>query len=664
MRASLCLLLTVLASADAAAQSTAIASRASAVRRVLLLHSYEQGGAWPDAVTSGVRDTLDGAGVSVELWIEYLDVHRHSSPAHLARAFDVVRGKAAEIPFDIVVASDDAAAALVADNLDTAFTGQPIVVIGLGERSLVDRFPAGKVTALLEDIDANQMPTLADRLRPGTRHFVVVTDNTRTGASVLQRYRDYARTRPDLTFEWIDGRDVPLDRIVERVGRVESSAAIILSSFRRDRDERHYPQGLAVRRIAEAAAAPIYTPILSSMGQGMMIGFENRGYRHGTWAAQQVLRLIENPSAPLTALVPEAAGRVVADVQALARWGVPRDRLPPGTIFVNEPPSFYRANKQAVWTAVAVAILQSLAIIALVVNVNRRHRAERALRSRTDHLERTLVELERARIDRLEMEERLRQSQRLESMGRLAGGIAHDFNNLLTVILSYVELASSEVRPGSLLESHLGQIKLAGGSAADLTRQILAFSRRQVLSPENVDVNALVRESYGLISRLLSENIETTLELAEPLPRVRIDRTQLQQVLMNLAVNARDAMQHGGRLRIETAAMDIDSEYAASHPTLKTGPSVVITVADTGEGIAPDVLEHIFDPFFTTKPKGRGTGLGLASVYGTVKQSGGWIFASSEVGQGTTFRIHFPALATTEQYGRARSGTSTPLRAH
>ena len=647
MRASFCLLLSLVAAGDAAAQLPPLAPRASAVTRVLVLQSYEQGGVWPDAVTAGLRDTLDGAGASVELWIEYLDVHRHSSPDQQARAFGIVRRKAAEVAFDMVVASDDAAATLVAAHADTVFAGLPIVVVGLGEQALVERFPPGRATALLEGIDAHQMPALAERLRPGTRHFVIVTDNTRTGASVQQLYRAFAHTRPDLTFEWIDGREIPLDRIVERVGATSRDAAIILSSFRRDRDQRHYPQGLAVRRIAEAATAPIYTPILSAMGQGMMIGFENRGYRHGTWAAQQVLRLIETPTARLTPLVPETAGRVVADVQALARWGVPRERLPPDTIFVNETPSFYRANKRAVWTAVVVAALQTVAIIALVVNINRRRRAEQALRNRTDHLERTLVELERARIDRLEMEERLRQSQRLESMGRLAGGIAHDFNNLLTVILSYVELASSDARPGSTLESHLNQIKLAGGSAADLTRQILAFSRRQVLSPEDVDVSALVRESYGLISRLLSENIETSLDLADSLPRVRIDRTQLQQVLLNLAVNSRDAMQQGGRLVIRTAAVDVDSEYAAAHPTLRPGPTVVITVADNGDGMAPDVLEHIFDPFFTTKPKGRGTGLGLASVYGTVKQSGGWIYASSQVGHGTTFTIHFPALART-----------------
>jgi signal transduction histidine kinase len=430
--------------------------------------------------------------------------------------------------------------------------------------------------------------------------------------------------------------------ILDRVRAAGPGEAILISNFLRDSAERHYPRDAAMSRIATEAGAPVFTTVLSSLGQGVAVGLGNRGYQHGAWAGHRVLQLLRDPTASVAAVEKEPTGRVVADVRALNRWGIDPRRLPADAILINEPASFYRANKSVVWIAASVALAQTLAVVALLVNVRRRRRAEGTLRSRTEHLEQTLAALEQARVERLEIEERLRQGERLESMGRLAGGIAHDFNNLLTVILSYAEVASAEAPPSSELAGHMEQIQLAGNSAADLTRQILAFSRRQVLLPEMVDLNQLVEQSTTLIRRLLTRAIEISLRLQSGLPPIRIDQTQVQQVLINLAVNARDAMPKGGTLQIDTAAVDADPAFAAAHPPMKPGRHVVLSVTDTGTGMSREVLDRIFDPFFTTKPQGRGTGLGLASVYGTVTQSGGWIWASSEPGLGTTFTIHFP----------------------
>ena len=615
-----------------------------ALTRVLMVNSYEQGAVWPDAVVRGVRETLDAAEVPVEFWFEYLDVHRQSQPDHLSRALDRIRATASRVAFDVVVVSDDAATGLIAEHLDELFPRQRIVAVGVNEAGLIDRYPPGRVTALLEVYDPHFMPALAARLDPSTRRFLVVTDNTRTGASVHQLYRAYAATRTDVAFEFIDGRHTPLEAIVSRLRAAGPGDAILLSNFLRDHEGRHYPRSAAVGRLATEAGAPVYTTVLSSLGQGIMVGLDNRGYRHGVWAGERVLQWLRSPDTPAARVEREPAGRVVADVRALNRWGIDRFRLPADAILINEPASFYRANKRLVWIAVGVALLQTLAVAALAVNVRRRRRAELALRTRTDHLEQTLAALEQARVERLDIEERMRQGERLESMGRLAGGIAHDFNNLLTVILSYAEVSAAAVPPDSELARHMAQIRLAGTSAADLTRQILAFSRRQVLSPALVDVNDLVEESSGLIRRLLATHVDVSLRLQPELPPILIDRTQLQQVLMNLAANAADAMPDGGTLAIETSVADSNGDPAAD-PTMRSGRHVVVAVSDTGSGMTPEVLERIFDPFFTTKPKGRGTGLGLASVYGTVKQSGGWIWADSQVGRGTAFKIHFPVAA-------------------
>jgi PAS domain S-box-containing protein len=243
--------------------------------------------------------------------------------------------------------------------------------------------------------------------------------------------------------------------------------------------------------------------------------------------------------------------------------------------------------------------------------------------------------------ERRRLEEELRQAQRLESIGRLAGGVAHDFNNLLTVISGYAELLLA--RNGEE-QAELVQIAAAADRAAVLTRQLLAFSRRQVLQPRVIQLNDVVGGLTPLLQRLIGEDVELVAALSPALEPVRADPSQMEQVIVNLAVNARDAMPTGGRLSIQTANIYLDQEYVSHHGDVAVGRHVMLAVSDTGVGMEPEVAEHIFEPFFTTKPVGTGTGLGLATVYGIVKQSGGSIWVYSEPGVGTTFKIYIPAV--------------------
>jgi PAS domain S-box-containing protein len=250
--------------------------------------------------------------------------------------------------------------------------------------------------------------------------------------------------------------------------------------------------------------------------------------------------------------------------------------------------------------------------------------------------------------DRKRLEEDLVQAQRVEGIGRLAGGIAHDFNNLLTVILGSVELAHNAVKSGPAL-SHIEHVRSAAERAATLTQQLLAFARKQVIQPRVIDLNALVRSMSSLLSRALSADIELKTVLSKGLWTVEVDPGQFEQVLLNLAINARDAMPHGGVLTLETANVVLEEGHHDLRPGLSVGRYVMLSVSDTGTGMTKEVQARAFEPFFTTKDVGHGTGLGLASSHGIVRQAGGQIVLSSELGKGTEFRIYLPRAAGVEQ---------------
>jgi signal transduction histidine kinase/ActR/RegA family two-component response regulator len=242
--------------------------------------------------------------------------------------------------------------------------------------------------------------------------------------------------------------------------------------------------------------------------------------------------------------------------------------------------------------------------------------------------------------DRRRTQEQLWLSQRLEAVGRLAGGVAHDFNNLLSVILGCAEFALAAV--DGPMQHDLEEIRKAGERAAILTRQLLAFSRRQVLQPEVTSLNRIVENLDGLLRRLIGEDVELRLELRSGIGNVRVDPGQIEQVIMNLAINSRDAMPKGGKLTIATSNVDLDEDYVADHVGCRVGPYVMLSVSDTGSGMDEETKRHMFEPFFTTKEPGKGTGLGLSTVYGIVKQSGGNIWVYSELGRGTAFKIYLP----------------------
>ena len=263
--------------------------------------------------------------------------------------------------------------------------------------------------------------------------------------------------------------------------------------------------------------------------------------------------------------------------------------------------------------------------------------------------------------ERKRAEDEARQLHKMEAIGRLAGGIAHDFNNLLTVIVGYAELALNQMRADDPVSRGIQEIRVAGKSAAALTRQLLAFSRKQMLLLEVLDLNLIVSRLKGLLTRLIGEHIQLEWRLTRPLDRVMADPGQIEQVVLNLALNARDAMPSGGTLSIETANVELDAASASNHPGAAAGKYVMLAISDTGMGMDRSVQQHVFEPFYTTKEVGKGTGLGLATVYGIVKQSGGSILVYSEPAHGTTFKIFLPCSDLTADVTPVQPGVVRTL---
>ena len=255
-----------------------------------------------------------------------------------------------------------------------------------------------------------------------------------------------------------------------------------------------------------------------------------------------------------------------------------------------------------------------------------------------------LVIVNRDITERQQLAQQLQMAQKVEAIGRLSGGIAHDFNNILGVIIGYTEALQKRMQPDNVFRDPIDEIQRAANRAASLTQQLLAFSRKQVLEPKILDLNSVIRDMEKMLGSMVGEHIELALALADSLGMVKADRTQLEQVIMNLCVNARDAMPEGGKIAIQTSNVFMGEANAARPAYMQPGNYVLLKVKDTGSGMTREVQAHIFEPFFTTKEKGKGTGLGLATVYGIVKQSGGYILVDSEPGKGAAFQIYLPLI--------------------
>jgi signal transduction histidine kinase/ActR/RegA family two-component response regulator len=594
---------------------------------VLLINAYNLGYEWTDELTRGVRAGLDGHGTPIDLSVEFLDARRRGEEL-FPQMRTLLAARYSPEKTAVIIAADDPTLKFLLDHPDL-LPGVPVVFCGISNDALAARAPRERFTGVREVMGIGPFLDLAISLH-SPRRFFVVSDATLTSNTHRRSIEAYAREQRGMEFIYIDGRELSFDQVLARLRTETTSSDLLLTTpFTLDHTGRSFTARDSLTQITAASAAPGYSSMANEVGQGLMASGVNSGFEHGLTTARLTMAVLRGRR-PADIRV-ENFSRIAYqfDHRQLARYGIDESRLPPAAVIVGRPRSFYGENQALIWTGSLFIVLQMVVIGALTRNVLQRRKAERAL-ART--------------------EADLRQSQKMDAIGRLAGGIAHDFNNLLTIINGHAALLRES--PDGLAsrdaEMSVDEIEKAGNQAAVLTRQLLAFSRKQMLQARVVNLNEIVRDLESMLGRLIGERIALTTALEPDLRNLSVDPGQIQQALMNLVVNARDAMPEGGRIVITTRNADRFPD-AATALTCGDCPCVVLEVRDTGHGMTPQTRAQIFEPFFTTKPEGKGTGLGLAMVYGIIRQSGGWIDVVSEVGDGTTFTLYFPATDATPQ---------------
>ena len=590
-------------------------------RGVLMLNGYNLGYEWTDELIRGVRAGLELNAPTAELSFEFLDARRRGDELY-AQTRAAIEARYSPARTAAIIAADDPALQFLLDYAPDLLASVPVIFCGVSNDALAVRVPRDRFTGVREVMGSSSFLDLAMSLHSPRRLFVVA-DATLTSQTHREGLERYARQQRGLELITLDGRVLSLDEILARL-RAETTPRDLLMTtpFVLDHTGRAYPRSLPL--ITAASKAPAYSQMSTDIGQGLVASGVNAGFEHGLATARLTAAVLHGREPRDVPVENFARVSYQFDYPQLARYGIDEARLPKTAVVLGRPRSFYGENTTLIRLTALFVLGQTAVIVALAWNVMQRRKAERNL-ART--------------------EADLRQAQKMDAIGRLAGGIAHDFNNLLTVINGHSSLlreASDSMTPAETAMS-LDGIQAAGNQAAALTRQLLAFSRRQVLQARIINLNTVIEELESMLGRVIGERIALVTTLDPDLANLSVDPGQIQQVILNLVVNARDAMPGGGRIVIGTRNSAGGLPPEAGPDDGPVGPCVVLTVSDTGEGMSPQTRAQIFEPFFTTKAEGKGTGLGLATVYGIVRQSGGWIEVESQIGRGTTFSLYFPA---------------------
>jgi len=593
----------------------AAVAKPHAERHVLLLNAYHQGYRWTDDLTAAIGAAL-GEMRGVEIHVEYMDTKRWIDEPRLSAMSDLLHARYGEggVRPDVAIVADDHALDFALAHRDGLFRGVPLVFAGINDfrPSRIAGFE--DVSGVFEAYDFRGTLETILRLHPNTRRLIAVGDETRSGRAAMDRVRRAASDLEGARVEYLIPANT--DELVAELKGAGPDAVVLYVSFLRASDGRLLTLEQSRRLIASTSPVPVYCFWDYFDGTGLTGGRGMSAENQGATVGAIVLRLLRGEDADAIGVVDLPPNPYLFDHQQMKRFGLELADLPAHSIVRNRSDSFYARNWGWIWGIVVFLLLEGL-LVAGYLTARRRRRT---------------------------LEGQLQRSQQLEAVGRLAGGVAHDFRNLLTVIRGFCEMLLEDSRRDTEDRRLLLEILGAAKKGALLTAQLLSFSRRQSLAPVVLNLNTVIAELRTSLGRMIGEDVVLRFEPDSSLANTRLDRAQLEQMVLNLANNARDAMPHGGQLTLSTESAAEGGQRFAR-----------LRVADSGCGMSEAVRAQAFDPFFTTKGVGEGTGLGLSMAYGLVKQSHGTIRVESAPGAGTEFIIDFPAVDEAVEIPRAPS---------
>jgi signal transduction histidine kinase/ActR/RegA family two-component response regulator len=598
------------------------ATSPESVKRVLVLNSYHETYHWTDRIMAGVKSVFEPQ-VDVELYIDYMDTKRSSDRVHFKLLRDLYTHKYAQIKFDAIVSSDDNALNFLLEHRDALFPGVPVFFCGIND--FQPKLIAGKADfqGVYESYDVPGTFDLMLKVHPKTKTIVTITDNTVSGHTFLNRIK---RAEPQFAgrIKFKDLHDLSLAAIREQLVQLPADALVLWAIYIRTPDGSTISSEASVRMVANASPVPVYC-VWDVVGQGVVGGKITSPNYQGQTVAEMASDYLE--SGQVAGLSVSGSPMVYAfDYESMQQFGILESVLPADRLILNKPYSVYAAYKVKIWATIGIVILLSTTIVCLIYYILKRRQAEQQL---------ALIQ------------QQLAQARKMDAIGQLAGGVAHDFNNMLASICGSAQVLEMNTEPEN--QKYIQMILSLTDRAAQLTAKLLAFGGQGnvVLTPTNLQ--RTIESIIDIMKVCLNKAIVIESSWDAPHAIVMADESQITNALLNLGINAEHAMPDGGTLILKTSNTTLDKKMcAASGFNLRPGHYLCIEVSDNGSGIKPELLSKIFDPFFTTRGVGKGSGLGLASVYGSILEHQGAITVHSDIGQGAEFKILLPLTDRSE----------------
>jgi len=591
-------------------------------KTVLLLNSYRAGYAWTDDQVRGVRSVLSDQPYPVELYVEYMDTTRRADEKHLDALRAFYQAKYGGRLLDLILSTDDAALQFLLKSKDSLFGKKPLVFCGVNNTELAAQTSRDTMTGVIEVFASAELLGLALRLHPGTRSVHVVTDNSVAAASSRDVYARAAASITDLQLSFLDGRFMTLDEITTTLQNLPGQTVVMLSHLNQDRTGSYFQNKLTLKRIAEASAAPVYSPSVSEIGQGIVAASRNGGFEHGARAGKMAARILNGESPEQIPFEVDRQNYFIFDFAQMKRWGIRESQLPANATIVNRPPDFYAAYRGVIWGAAAFILLEGLVIGLLFINVGRRKRAEENIRTLNAELENRV----QARTKQLELANR--------ELEAFSYSVSHDLSAPLKNISGFLQLLRKR-SDGALdekSERYLATIMDEAQRLGTLIESLLGFSRlgRAELQKTNVDLNRLVAEVQ---EQFLLETQGRSIEWrVEPLPEVLGDWNLLRQVFANFLSNAIKYTRTRPKATITVGCKNGNSE------------EVVVFVQDNGVGFNMKHASKLFGVFqrLHSVKEFEGTGIGLANVQRIIQRHGGRVWVEAEEDQGAAFFCSLP----------------------